>query len=181
MEFKAAGKLILGICNGFQALVKCGLLLEPDPAAGPPATLAWNLSGKFEARWVRLVVDGKKCVFLSGIQEMYIPVKHGEGRFVARDEAALAELNRGQQLALRYASLAATRDGRDLDQHLPYPDSPNGSQANVAGICDTTGRVFGLMPHPELHVDPMHHPRWTRGESGGDGLRLFQNAVRFFG
>ncbi len=180
-EFKAAGKLILGICNGFQALVKCGLLLEPDRTNGPPATLAWNLSGKFEARWVWLVVDGKKCVFLSGIQDMYIPVKHGEGRFVARDETALAELKRGQQLALRYAPLDGAGDHHDLDRPLPYPDSPNGSQANVAGICDVTGRVFGLMPHPELHVDPTHHPRWTRGESGSDGLRLFQNAVRFFG
>jgi len=180
-EFKAAGKLILGICNGFQALVKCGLLLEPHPERGSAATLAWNLSGKFEARWVRLVVDGNKCAFLSGIREMYVPVKHGEGRFVARDEATLAELDHGQQLALRYAPLLSAADNRDLDRLLPYPDNPNGSQANVAGICDTTGRVFGLMPHPELHVDRTHHPRWTRGESGADGLRLFQNAVRFFG
>jgi phosphoribosylformylglycinamidine synthase subunit PurQ / glutaminase len=194
-QFKAAGKLILGICNGFQALVKCGLLTESDSSQTQPATLAWNLSGKFEARWVRLVVDGKKCPFLAGTDEMYVPVKHGEGRFVARDEAALADLERQGRLVLRYAPLCdgatanaqdsvatAASQPRDINHPVAYPESPNGAQGNVAGMCDSTGRVFGLMPHPELHIDRMHHPRWTRGEGkeNGDCLRLFQNAVQFF-
>ncbi|HEY2826464.1 MAG TPA: phosphoribosylformylglycinamidine synthase subunit PurQ [Pirellulales bacterium] len=184
-KFKSAGKLILGICNGFQALVKCGLLDESDPKDVPPATLAWNLSGKFEHRWVKLGVDGNKCVFLAGIEKMYVPVKHGEGRFVARDESALAKLQREGRLPLRYLPLHngdAASEKIAFDQFVPYPDNPNGAQANVAGMCDATGHVFGLMPHPELHIDPTQHPRWTRGEAGdfGDGLRLFQNAVQFF-
>jgi phosphoribosylformylglycinamidine synthase len=182
-QFQAAGKLILGICNGFQVLVKCGLLAPDVPTHGPSATLAWNVSGKFEARWVRLVVSGSKCIFLSGIERMYIPVKHGEGRFVARDAQAMQELERQGQLVLRYAPLdCPIGQAQAQDQLVPYPDNPNGAQANIAGICDATGRVFGLMPHPELHVDPLQHPRWTRGEAGqvGDGLRLFQNAVAFF-
>jgi phosphoribosylformylglycinamidine synthase subunit PurQ / glutaminase len=186
-EFKAAGKLILGICNGFQVLVKCGLLSPDDPKSDPAMTLAWNTSGKFEARWVNLAVEGNRCVFLSGVESMYVPIKHGEGRFVARDAATLAELDHRGQLALRYAPLPSGESSNigtegDLNQPLPYPDNPNGAQANVAGVCDPTGRILGLMPHPELHVDPQHHPRWTRGEAGktGDGLLLFNNAVAYF-
>ncbi len=186
-EFKAAGKLILGICNGFQAMIKCGLLLDDDPVHGPPATLAWNISGHLEDRWVRLTVDGSKCVFLAGIREMYLPIAHGEGRFVARDEGILVELNRRSQLALRYAPLTACANGessgeRNLSELLPFPDNPNGAQANVAGMCDSTGRIFGLMPHPERYIDHTQHPRWTRGGGGevGDGLRLFQNAIDYF-
>lgn len=184
-QFNAAGKLILGICNGFQVLVKCGLLVDDDAQHGPAATLAWNACGRFEDRWVRLNVQKSKsckCVFLDGIDEMYLPVAHGEGRFVARDEATLNQLRDGGQLALRYAPLGTSAGETTLDQPLAYPDNPNGAQLNVAGMCDPTGRIFGLMPHPERHVDPTQHPRWTRGEAGevGDGLRMFQNAVRFF-
>ncbi|HEY2761357.1 MAG TPA: phosphoribosylformylglycinamidine synthase subunit PurQ [Pirellulales bacterium] len=186
-EFKDAGKLILGICNGFQVLVKCGLLSPDDPKSDPAMTLAWNTSGKFEARWVNLAVDGNRCVLLTGIESMYVPIKHGEGRFVARDATTLAELDRRGQLALRYSApqlgeLASDGAECDLARPLPYPENPNGAQANVAGVCDPTGRILGLMPHPELHVDPQHHPRWSRGEAGktGDGLLLFQNAVAYF-
>jgi phosphoribosylformylglycinamidine synthase len=182
-EFKAAGKLILGICNGFQVLVKCGLLVDDDPQHGPAATLAWNASGRFEDRWVQLSVAGNQCVFLSGIEQLYLPIAHGEGRFVARDEVALTRLRDHGQLALRYAPLVTSGIGSTAsDESLPYPDNPNGAQLNVAGLCDPTGRIFGLMPHPERHVDRTQHPRWTRGEGGevGDGLRVFQNAVRFF-
>ena len=186
-EFKDAGKLILGICNGFQVLVKCGLLSPDDPQSDPAMTLAWNTSGKFETRWVNLTVDGDRCVYLAGIKTMYVPIKHGEGRFVARDAATLVALNQRGQLALRYAPVAcdeSTSNGtrHDLAEPVPYPHNPNGAQANVAGVCDPTGRILGLMPHPELHVDPQHHPRWTRGEAGktGDGLLLFNNAVAYF-
>jgi len=194
-EFKAAGKLILGICNGFQVIIKAGVLLddEPRPASGypgPPATLTYNDSGKYEDRWVRLGVASDRCVFLRGIERMYLPVAHGEGKFIARDRAALARLEAAGQMALRYTPLAGPQENHGWESgtggdgsHLPFPDNPNGSMADVAGVCDTTGRVLGLMPHPERHLDPTHHPRWTRGEAGpvGDGLQLFTNAVRYFG
>ena len=105
-DFKAAGKLILGICNGFQVIIKSGILLDDEPPHGPPATLTYNDSGKYEDRWVRLGVAGEKCVFLRGIERMYLPVAHGEGKFIARDAAALARLEAAGQLALRYVPLA---------------------------------------------------------------------------
>jgi phosphoribosylformylglycinamidine synthase len=196
-SFKAAGKLILGICNGFQILIKSGLLLEDHPAFGPAATLVGNASGKFEDRWVRLHTASTKSVFLTGVESMYLPVAHAEGKFVARDAATLDALESAGQLALRYAPLDAdgaplVRDGVPLAMpvqtqeaarsDVPYPANPNGSPRNVAGVCDATGRVFGLMPHPERHIDRTQHPRWTRGEAGqvGDGLKLFQNAVAYF-
>jgi phosphoribosylformylglycinamidine synthase len=198
-EFKAADRLILGICNGFQVLIKSGVLLENDPAQGPAATLTWNDSGKFEDRWVRLGVQGERCVFLRGIEAMELPVAHAEGKFVTRDPAVLKTLADGEQLVLKYLPLSAEAEkgtgpvcakhppGRagklDLSPFpVPYPDNPNGSQADVAGICDTTGRVLGLMPHPERHIDPTQHPRWTRGEARdpGDGFQVFRNAVEYF-
>jgi len=198
-QFKADGKLILGICNGFQVLMKSGVLLDGEAENGPAATLTYNDSGKFEARWVRLRVRGSKSVFLTGIESMYLPVAHAEGKFVTRDEEALAELDAAGQLVLRYVSQRGggargeevrgreergdePRGSQGGDRGAAYPDNPNGSAADVAGICDGTGRVLGLMPHPERHIDPTHHPRWTRGEAGptGDGLRVFVNAVEYF-
>jgi phosphoribosylformylglycinamidine synthase subunit PurQ / glutaminase len=178
-EFKAAGKLIIGICNGLQILVKSGVLL-PDRADEPIATLTLNDSGKFEDRWVELRVVGEKCVFLRGIERMYLPVAHAEGKFVARDEGTLNRLDSAGQLVLRY-SLPPDSRLPTPDSLVPYPANPNGAQLNVAGLCDETGRVFGLMPHPERHIDPTHHPRWTREHHDrGDGLALFENAVAFF-
>lgn len=176
LEFRDAGKLILGICNGFQVLLKTGLLVEEDEQ-GSAATLTWNDSGRFEDRWVRLAVDGGKCVFLAGIREMTLPVAHAEGKFVTRDEAALDRLQSAGQLVLRY-----TGPGGEKPQAVGYPANPNGSDGNVAGICDATGHVLGLMPHPERFVDPTQHPRWTRepARKAGDGLRVFQNATRYF-
>jgi phosphoribosylformylglycinamidine synthase len=176
--FKAAGKLILGICNGFQVLIKSGVLLPPD-GQGPQATLTWNDCGRFEDRWVRLGVTGTKCVFLAGIEAMYLPVAHAEGKFMARTREVLAGLESAGQLVLRYRPLL---DGQACGDAVPYPDNPNGSMADAAGICDATGRVFGLMPHPERHIDPTQHPRWTRGEAApvGDGLQVFRNAVEYF-
>jgi phosphoribosylformylglycinamidine synthase len=182
-EFKAAGKLILGICNGFQILIKSGILL-PDRADEPQATLTLNDSGKFEDRWVWLKTAGTQCVFLRGIESMYLPIAHAEGKFIARDEDTLKQLDAAGQLALRYdvprdgSALAGEVSGQGL---LPYPLNPNGAQLDVAGLCDDTGRVFGLMPHPERHIDPTHHPRWTREpRETGDGLAVFQNAVSYF-
>jgi phosphoribosylformylglycinamidine synthase subunit PurQ / glutaminase len=178
-RFKAAGKLIIGICNGLQILVKSGVLL-PDRPDEPIATLTLNESGKFEDRWVNLRVCDDKCVFLRGIESMYLPIAHAEGKFVARDAATLERLEKAGQLVLRYCQ---SPDSCPLtpDSSLPYPLNPNGAQANVAGLCDETGRVFGLMPHPERHIDPTHHPRWTRERrERGDGLKVFENAVQFF-
>jgi phosphoribosylformylglycinamidine synthase len=173
-EFKAAGKLILGICNGFQVLIKSGVLLADD-AQGTPATLCLNESGRYLDRWVHLAAEGDKCVFLRGMHSLELPVAHAEGKFVARNEAELDRLARGGQLVLRYVSPTGSAE-------VPFPANPNGSQANVAGICDETGRVLGLMPHPERNIDPTHHPQWTRRQdtAPGDGLRLFQNAVDYF-
>jgi len=178
--FKDAGKLILGICNGFQILIKSGVLL-PDRADEPIATLTLNDCGKFEDRWVHLRVASAKCVFLQGIEQMYLPVAHAEGKFVARDEATLAKLDAAGQLVLRYSCSPEPRTLNPETISVPYPACPNGAQLAVAGLSDETGRVFGLMPHPERHIDPTQHPRWTRQRrERGDGLVVFENAVRFF-
>ena len=166
LRFKADGKLMLGICNGFQVLLKSPVLLQNDPAKGPAATLTLNDCGRYQDRWVRLEVHGAKCPFLAGVKRMYLPVAHAEGKFVACDEETLRQLDAAGQLVLRYVP----------------DDNPNGAQAHVAGVCDATGRVLGLMPHPERHIDPTQHPRWTRGEAGpvGEGLQVFVNAVKYF-
>ena len=181
-RFRDADKLTLGICNGFQALIKSGMLTTAKGAplieeGTPPATLFWNDSGRYEDRWVDVAACGDKCVFLRGVERMYLPIAHAEGKFVARDEATLKRLEAEGRLALRYVD-----ERCDPGVDVCYPCNPNGSQANVAGLCDETGRIFGLMPHPERHLDPTNHPRWTRGEAGetGDGLAVFQNAVRYF-
>jgi phosphoribosylformylglycinamidine synthase subunit PurQ / glutaminase len=176
-KFKSDGKLILGICNGFQVLMKSPVLLDSDLKKGPAATLTLNDSGRYEDRWVQLAVKGSKCVFLKGIERMYLPVAHAEGKFVSRDEDTLQQLDSAGQLVLQYVSQQTAGT-----VPVPYPENPNGSQADVAGICDSTGRVFGLMPHPERHIDPTQHPRWTRGEAGtvGDGFQIFLNAVQYF-
>lgn len=174
-EFHGQEKLILGICNGFQVLIKSGILL-PDDEQGPKATLAWNDSGRFEDRWVDTKVIGDKCVFLRGIERMFLPMAHAEGKFVARNSDELATLDKAGQLVLRYCS----SDGSPADG---FPENPNGSKADVAGCCDTTGRVFGLMPHPERFLDATNHPNWTRMKelpAEGEGCAVFRNAVSFF-
>ncbi len=175
------GGLILGICNGFQVLTKSGLFWDSPADQTPPATLTWNAHGRYEDRWVELAVEHSPCVFFSGIERMYLPIAHAEGRFVARDPLALSELQAAGQIALRYAAPGQSATA----EPLPFPANPNGAQANVAGICDTTGRVCGLMPHPERHIEFTQHPHWTRlnedeRRRAGDGLRVFQNAVGFF-
>lgn len=173
-EFHSQEKLILGICNGFQVLIKSGILL-PDDDQGPVATLAWNDSGRFLDRWVETKVGGTKCVFLRGVERLFLPMAHAEGKFVTRDNDVLGALDSAGQLALRYCQPdGGEPDGTDAN--------PNGSMGDVAGCCDATGRVFGLMPHPERFLDATNHPNWTRmnlsGE--GDGCVVFRNAVEFF-
>ncbi len=172
-RFRDADKLILGICNGFQALLKAGLLVPPDED-GPLATLTHNALGRFEDRWVYLQATPGRCPFLTDYERLYVPVAHGEGNFICRQPWILKGLQQAGQVVLRYVN--------SQGQPGLYPVNPNGSQEDVAGLCDATGRVLGLMPHPERHVLPTQHPQWTRVglAEEGDGLRLFRNAVTFF-
>jgi phosphoribosylformylglycinamidine synthase len=171
-RFRDRGGLVLGICNGFQVLVRSGLL----PGDGVSATLTRNDSGHFESRWVRLGPVAGRTPFLADDEPMELPVAHGEGKFLTAQPDQMAALERSGRVVLRYLDDA----GRPT---MNYPANPNGSAGALAGICDATGRVFGLMPHPERHVDPLHHPRWTRRgpSSEGDGLRIFRNAVAALG
>lgn len=167
-RFRDRGGLILGVCNGFQVLVRSGLL----PGDGIPATLARNDSGHFESRWVRLRPRGGATPFLADDEPFELPVAHGEGKFLTARDEDLDRLERDGRVVLRYVDEGGRPTGA-------YPANPNGSAGAVAGVCDATGRVFGLMPHPERNVDPLHHPRWTREgpRAEGEGLRLFRNAV----
>lgn len=172
-RFRDGNRLILGICNGFQVLLKAGLIIQPDEE-GAVATLAHNRSGKFEDRWIYLKAAAGNCPFLQGCDRLHLPVAHGEGNFVCREEWILKGLEQAGQLVLRYVD----SEGKPGE----YPVNPNGSSADVAGVCDASGRVLGLMPHPERHVLPTQHPRWTREglADEGDGMRIFRNAVKFF-
>ena len=173
-RFRDDGKLILGICNGFQVLLKAGLMIPSANGEGVPATLTNNVAGKFEDLWIRMKATPGKCPFVQGYDQLEAPIAHGEGRFLCKDDATLKQLEVAGQAVLRYVD-AAGNSG-------PYPVNPNGSQAEIAGICDATGQVLGLMPHPERHVLPTQHPQWTRLglKTEGDGLRLFKNAVNYF-
>ncbi len=173
-RFHDEDKLILGICNGFQVLVKLGLLPGLDGLGEQQCTLTANDSNRFEDRWVYLAVEDSPSVFLEGGSVIALPVAHAEGKFVPSDEAVLKELRGQRHVVLRYVDAQGRVGG--------YPVNPNGSVDDIAGICDSSGRVLGLMPHPERHVEPHQHPRWTREglKPEGDGLALFRNAVRFF-
>lgn len=178
LRFIADGKLVLGICNGFQVLVKMGLLPgNPNGSANPwaqTATLIRNDSGRFEDRWVHLKVrEGNPCPFLSGIDHLYFPVRHGEGKLVFA-EGVLSEVMANGQDVLRYCDA----NGNPTSQ---YPENPNGSEGNLAGLCNSSGRVFGLMPHPEAFLHRTNHPRWTREDlpDEGQGVAVFRNAANF--
>lgn len=160
-SFRSAGKLILGICNGFQVLLKSGLLGDPQAM-----TLTWNIPPRYTDRWVHLRTTETDCVFLQGIESMYLPIAHAEGRFTTKAPEVFSALQARRQLPLSYFQA----------------ENPNGSMGDVAGACDESGRVFGLMPHPERHIDIVQHPHWTRlgkKQREGDGLALFRNAVKY--
>ena len=165
--FIESGGLVLGVCNGFQTLVKAGIL--PGPMSrGQTVTLTNNDSGRFECRWVYLSANPKsKCVFTRGIERIYVPVAHGEGKLVASPE-----VGESLDVALYYTNAEGKK-------HAGYPHNPNGSMKDIAGITDATGRIFGLMPHPEDHIRASQHPRWTRGEASEESLgsAIYRNAV----
>jgi phosphoribosylformylglycinamidine synthase I len=175
-QFVDRGGLVIGICNGFQVLVKTGILPgNPGYSVGEAVTLAQNDSQKYEDRWVTMRVHDTPCVWLPARSDLVeMPVAHGEGKFLPASNEVLAELKAGRQIVLRYVR----PDGGEA----AYPANPNGAVEGIAGITDPTGRVFGLMPHPERYVFRRQHPRWTRGEGRepGDGRSVFENAVRHF-
>jgi phosphoribosylformylglycinamidine synthase len=163
-EFIASGKLIIGICNGFQVLVKTGILPNRSGSWEPEVSLIHNDSGKFIDRWVGVRFNPRSpCVWTAGLQSGELPIRHGEGKFITSGKGSLAQMQEEQLVVLTYD-----------------PHNPNGSEGNVAGICDPSGRIFGLMPHPEAFIYPENHPRWTREPvSEGWGLKIFQCGVSF--
>lgn len=174
-QFVSSGKLILGICNGFQVLVRTGLLPGGTPG-NITATLMTNDSGRFECRWVNMVVENTNCVFTMGLAGSQVNYQsaHGEGKLYTSPKA-LEEIETSGQVVFRYI-------GTDGNPTADYPLNPNGSLNSIAGICDVSGRILGLMPHPERFVESTQHPNWRRNQSTEPhGLKLFQNAVRYAG
>jgi phosphoribosylformylglycinamidine synthase len=203
-KFIDDGKLVLGICNGFQALVKAGILpgFEEESIAtedtenteikdknrtskitGQMVTITYNDSGKFEDRWVYLAPQTDRCIFIEPGRQIYLPVAHGEGKVVTKDAKILEKLKSEGYVAFKYVDENGKEDN--------FPVNPNGSVDSIAGLIDTTGRVLGLMPHPERYVRPTQHPHWPRlsvlaqpsrdrkNKRDGDGMTIFNNAVKF--
>ncbi len=177
MRFVQKGRLILGICNGFQLMAKLGLI----PALGggygeQKVTFAFNDSSRFEDRWVHLKANPHSpCVFTKGLERVFLPVRHGEGKFLPASRSVMRKLKEKGLICLQYT------DERYRGTTMKYPLNPNGSVEGVAGICDETGRLFGIMPHPEAYLHRTNHPRWTREElpEEGAGVIFLRNAVEY--
>jgi phosphoribosylformylglycinamidine synthase len=174
--FIDAGKPVIGVCNGFQVLIKTDLLPgELAGRSGQTATLAHNTSGRFVDRWVHLQTRGRRCIWTRGIERLELPIAHGEGRFIPAGEEVRRALWEEDRVALIYTRSDGSPAGGEA------PANPNGSIDDIAGVCDGTGLVLGLMPHPERFVRALQHPAWSRGggdlSAQGTGLKLFINAV----
>lgn len=187
-RFLSSDKLVLGICNGFQVLLKAGVL--PYGAEGwgqserqdADSTLTWNHNGKYTARWVHLKVANSHNAFLREIDELDLPIAHAEGRLVAREGAVVEKWKSQQQIAIQYAPWTQGGDGATQLVNDRWDANPNGAVADIAGLSDPSGRVLGLMPHPERFLFATQHPHWTRLQLKGDGAgrKLFQNGVDYF-
>lgn len=177
-RFIDQGKLVLGVCNGFQLLVKMGLLPGfANNGRQQVATLTFNDCGRFQDRWVYLKNNSAStCVFTRGVDKgLYLPIRHGEGKFVVDSQETLERIEKGHLAVLAYS------DPAYQTATMEFPLNPNGSVNAIAGICSETGLIMGLMPHPEAFVNRIQHPRWTREElpEDGDGLILFRNAAEY--
>ena len=178
VRFIHGAGLALGICNGFQTMVRLGMVPGFDgDYRTPRVTLAPNDRLGYWDSWVRLKADPESpCIWTRDIDEIELPTRHGEGKFLAENDAVLGRLEQGHQIAVRYID----DDGNPTQD---WPANPNGSTGAVAGICDPTGRLFGLMPHPDAYLYPFHHPQWTRRKITGElpqegaGLAIFRNGV----
>ncbi|UCF98681.1 MAG: phosphoribosylformylglycinamidine synthase subunit PurQ [Spirochaetaceae bacterium] len=187
-RFIGQRKPIIGICNGFQTLVKMGIL--PGPLSATTGQGAWersatimaNESGKFEDRWVHLVINADApCIWTRGLKRLFLPVRHGEGKYYMAEDGQLDALEQNNQVVARYATMEGVPT-------QAYPDNPNGSLRAIAAVCDASGLIFGLMPHPEAFISPYNHPSWTRESAAarplapeGEGLAIFRNAVEYLG
>ncbi|MGC1878530.1 MAG: phosphoribosylformylglycinamidine synthase subunit PurQ [Rhabdochlamydiaceae bacterium] len=180
-DFVKRGNCILGVCNGFQLLVKLGIL--PGFQKKQEVSLSRNERYQFESRWVHLHITPSRSIFTEGLKELYLPVRHAEGNFVVKEGGMIDRLVANRQIALQYGAI----DGKVADH---YPDNPNGSSHSIAGICDGTGRVLGMMPHPEAAIFFTHFPDWIRRKEElkrqglsiplhGPGLNLFKNVVNY--
>jgi phosphoribosylformylglycinamidine synthase subunit PurQ / glutaminase len=176
IRFVADGKIIIGICNGFQLLVKTGLLPGLGSQYGEQSvTLTFNDSGRFQDRWVYLCVHQlSSCIFTKDMDKIYLPVRHGEGKLVTKTEKTLQQLRDDGHIVMQYAD----DNGRVTAE---FPWNPNGSADSIAALCDPSGRIFGLMPHPEAFVHYTQHPHWTREHlpEEGEGLTIFKNAYHY--
>jgi len=192
-KFIEVGKLVLGICNGFQVLVKAGILPgvnkklategtenteikdknKAPNIGGQMVTITYSDRGKYDDRWVYLAPQVERCIFIERGRQIYLPIAHGEGKVVTKDKATLEKLRSGGHIAFKYVD----ENGKEGD----YPVNPNGSVDSIAGLTDATGRVLGLMPHPERYVRATQHPHWSRlaNKRNGDGMTIFANAVKF--
>ncbi|MDQ7031731.1 MAG: phosphoribosylformylglycinamidine synthase subunit PurQ [Desulfonauticus sp.] len=174
-DFLSENKIILGICNGFQLLTKLGLL----PALGGnyferQVSLSYNDSAKFEDRWVHLKTNpNSPCVFTKDLDELYLPIRHGEGKIIPLNEQILAKLQKDNLIALHYI------DPKTKKPTLTYPFNPNGSPLGIAGLTDPTGKILGLMPHPEAYNHFTNHPAWTRKCQSPLGLTLFEGGINY--
>ncbi len=174
-KFVEDGKAIMGICNGFQVLVKTGLLPGFDGTNltnQQGITITHNDSGKFDDRWSYLSPQTDRCIFIDPDRQIYLPIAHGEGKVITKDQAILDKLQAGGHIAFKYVDVNGEEGS--------WPTNPNGSTASIAGLTDSTGRVLGLMPHPERFVRTSQHPRWTRDKTiKADGIDLFINSVSY--